>query len=100
MTSQTPHLLSDMPTLSRSTSTTPSASGHRREDIAVARVLAKRLISAGQRKGPPDFLLLPDSAVEAWLDQEAIRLLEENGQQKQSGKKVVYGGDKDRSGVT
>lgn len=40
--------------------------------------MVKRLVQSGYRKGPSDFLLLPDSEVEKWYDEEALRYLEEN----------------------
>ncbi len=67
-----------MQTLSPSTSTTRSGIGYSRLDVAVARVMVKRLVEAGFRKGPSELLVMPDIAKEYWYDQEALVYLEEN----------------------
>lgn len=46
--------------------------------MAVARVMVKRLVEAGFRKGPSEYLVMPDTAKELWFDQEALIYLEEN----------------------
>ena len=70
--------VASMPTSSQSTSTTRSGTGYNRLDIAVARVMVKRLVEAGFRKGPSEMVVMPDTAKEAWFDQEALIYLEEN----------------------
>ena len=51
--------------------------GFSRLEIATARVLVKRLVRSGLRKGPSDFLLLSDSALEQWFDEDAVAYLQE-----------------------
>lgn len=41
-------------------------------------MVVKKQVRAGFRKGPSDYLVLPDSEIEHWLDEEAVRYLEEN----------------------
>ena len=74
----TTRLLSEIPQLLLSTSTVPGLSGMSRLDLAIARMVVKKQVRAGFRKGPSDYLVLPDSEIEHWLDEEAVRYLEEN----------------------
>ena len=77
-----------MITPSTSTSSTRSDSVQvefSRADIAVAKVMVKRLVRAGYRKGPSDYLLLSDTALEQWFDGEALAYLHENGKVRQGG---------------
>ena len=63
--------------LQHSSSTVAGSAGFTRLDIATARVLVKRLVRSGLRKGPSEYLLLSDSVIEAWYDAEAITYLHE-----------------------
>ena len=83
-TSRLIHSVQEVKTSSLSTSITPSTNGFSRLDIAVARVAVKKMIKKGVRKGPSDYLLLFDSEVEKWFDEEAIRYLEENLKKRQA----------------
>lgn len=55
-----------------------------RADIAVAKVVVKKMIRAGVRKGPSDLLLLSDAFLESWYEDDAKRYLEENLKAKQA----------------
>ena len=77
--------VSDTQISSPSISTTPSESGFSRLDVAVARVMVKRLVQGQFRKGPSDMLILSDNALEEWYDAEALRYLEENLKKRQQG---------------
>lgn len=58
---------------------TPSASdvrvGFSRWDIAVAKVMVRRLIEAGARKGPSDLLLIEGWMYDRWLEEDAVAFL-------------------------
>ncbi len=66
---------------SQSASTIPRDSnvtlGFSRLDIAAAKVLVRRLVENGHRKGPTDLMVLPAHVVEQWLTDEAVRYLQE-----------------------
>lgn len=47
-----------------------------------AKVLVKRLVQSGYRKGPSDLLVLPDHALEQWYTDEAVRYLQERKQER------------------
>jgi hypothetical protein len=55
-----------------------------RLDVAVARVVVRRLVKYGLRKPPGNLLILPDHVYEDWLDQEAVRYLQEQKALRQS----------------
>jgi len=46
-------------------------------EVASARVLIKRLVRCGLRKGPTEMLILPDFALEQWYSEDAVRYLHE-----------------------
>ena len=46
-------------------------------DVMVAKVIVKRLVGSGERKGPSDLLILPEHQVEMWYNEEAVRYLKE-----------------------
>ena len=73
----------------RTFSTSAGSAGFSRLDIAAARVFVKRLIQSGQRKGPPDFLILSDSVIEKWYDDEAVRYLHEKAQERKAREGVI-----------
>lgn len=58
-------------------STDAGSAGFTRLEIASARVLVKRLVRSGLRKGPSDYLLLSDTALDQWYDGEAVAYLHE-----------------------
>lgn len=74
-----------MPTESQSSSGTPNADeqavaarmGWPLTQIMSAKVLVKRLVQSGFRKGPSDLLVLSDQALEQWYTDEAVRYLQE-----------------------
>lgn len=72
-----------------STSTTPKEPdvrvGFKESDLAVARIMVRRLVRAGYRKGPTDYLILTDSSLDQWFNEEAVRWLHEQGKTKQGG---------------
>ena len=78
------HSVSEAVAESPSTSTILSEHGYQRLDLAVARVMVKRLVEAGYRKGPSELLVLPQNEIELWYDQEAVRFLDENLKQRQA----------------
>ena len=41
------------------------------------------MVKKGARKGPTNFLLLLDSEIERWYDEEAVRYLVENLKERQ-----------------
>lgn len=47
------------------------------QDIMAAKVMVKRLVGAGYRKGPPDMMILPAHVVEDWFTEDAVRYLKE-----------------------
>lgn len=55
----------------------------------MARVLVKRLVRSGLRKGPSDMLLLTDSALEQWYSEEAEAYLLEQAQERQARRGVL-----------
>lgn len=59
--------------------------GFREADLAVARIMVRRLVRSGLRKGPSDYLLLSDSALDQWFNEEAKAYLHEMGKQRQGG---------------
>lgn len=73
----------------RSFSTSAGSGGFKRLDIAAARVLVKRLVRSGLRKGPSDMLLIMDSALEQWYDEEAVAYLHEMAAAAQKRRGVV-----------
>lgn len=70
-------------------STSVANSGFSRLDVAVARVLIKRLIRSGLRKGPSDMLLLSDSALESWYDDDAVSYLHETAAKRKAAQGVI-----------
>lgn len=58
-------------------STDAGSAGFSRLNIAAARVLVKRLVRSGLRKGPTNYLLLSDHVLEQWYSDEAVRYLHE-----------------------
>lgn len=46
-------------------------------DVMAAKVLVKRLVQSGMRKGPSELLTLPDYLLEQWYTDEAYRYLQE-----------------------
>lgn len=51
-------------------------------DIMAAKVLVKRLVQSGMRKGPTDLLVLPDHLIEEWYNAEAVRYLQEQKEKR------------------
>ena len=70
-------LLTPEKRLQHSFSTGAGSAGFTRLEIASARVLIKRLVRSGLRKGPSDMLILSDTALEQWYDGEAVSYLHE-----------------------
>lgn len=64
---------------SPSVSSTPDVAntGFTLMDVMSAKVLVKRLVQSGMRKGPSDLLVLPSHILEEWYSQEAVRYLKE-----------------------
>ena len=60
-----------------------------RLDLAAAKVVVKRLVQAGVRKGPTEFLVLSDSQVNDWLNEEAERYLREQQVRQQQPVAVI-----------
>lgn len=73
----------------RSSSTVAGSAGFTRLEIASARVLIKRLVRSGLRKGPSDYLLLSDTALEQWWDEEAVAYLHEQAAAAKARRGVV-----------
>lgn len=73
----------------RSYSTDAGIAGFSRLDIAVARILVKRLVRSGHRKGPSDYLILMDSELERWWDEEAVAYLHEKAQAAKDARGVI-----------
>src|SRR3990167_11416442 len=71
------------PIRSASISSTPSGIGFSRLDVATARVMVKRLVESRMRPGPSELMTMSDWELELWLDQEALRYLEENLKKRQ-----------------
>lgn len=66
-------------------STTPDvSSGFSRLDLAVAKVVVRKMIQTGARKGPSDLLVIEDLAYEQWLEGEALAYLREQKAQRQA----------------
>ena len=86
-------LLSSAPAHERrsahSSSTVAGSAGFHRTDIAAARVLVKRLVRSGLRKGPSDYLILSDTALEQWWDEEAVAYLHEQAQERKQREGVI-----------
>lgn len=72
-----------------SSSTNAGSAGFTRLDIAAARVLVKRLVRSGLRKGPSDYLLLTDTALNSWYDDDAVAYLHEVAQKKKDARGVI-----------
>lgn len=70
-------------------STVAGSAGFTRLEIASARVLVKRLVRSGHRKGPSDYLLLSDSVLEKWWDEDAIAYLHEQYAARKAARGVV-----------
>lgn len=77
------------PRSQHSSSTNAGSAGFQRLDIAAARVLIKRLVRSGLRKGPSEFLLLSDSALDSWYDEEAIAYLHEQAKKAADARGVI-----------
>lgn len=77
---------SGQPLASASTFTTLEGHGFSRLEVATARVVVKRLVQAGKRKGPSNYLLLLNHEVEALWDQYALDYLKEQAQARAQGK--------------
>lgn len=73
----------------RSFSTDAGIAGFHRLDIAAARVLVKRLVRSGLRKGPSDMLLISDSALEQWYDEDAVAYLHEKATEAKKARGVI-----------
>lgn len=73
----------------RLSSTSAGSGGFSRLDVAAARVLVKRLVRSGLRKGPSDLLLLTDSALDAWYDEDAVAYLHEQAQARKAREGVI-----------
>lgn len=72
-----------------SSSTNAGSAGFHRWDIAAAKVLVKRLVQCGLRKGPCDLLLLSDSALNEWYNEEAVAYLHERAAEKKAAQGTV-----------
>lgn len=72
-----------------SSSTNAGSGGFSRLDIAAARVLVKRLVRSGLRKGPSDMLLLSDSALDSWYDDDAVAYMHEVSAKKMADRGVI-----------
>lgn len=68
--------------LLHSSSTSAGSAGFARLDIAAARVLVKRLVKSGLRKGPSEMLILTDTALEQWYSEEAVAYLHEQAEKR------------------
>lgn len=51
--------------------------GFKLSELAAAKVVVKHLVRMQARKGPTDLLVLPDSALEKWYDEDAAAYLRE-----------------------
>lgn len=51
-------------------------------DIMTAKVLVKRLVQSGMRKGPSELLVLSDHALEEWYTDDAVRYLQEQKEKR------------------
>lgn len=72
-----------------SSSTNAGSGAFHRWDIAAAKVLVKRLVRSGLRKGPSDMLLLTDSALNEWYNEEAVAFLHEQYARRQAERGVI-----------
>lgn len=57
-----------------------------RLDIAVAKVIVRRLVAAQQWRGPSDLLIISDAGYEDWLEGQAVEYLR---QQKRARQQVT-----------
>lgn len=63
---------------SQSTSSTPSVqTDFPFTDLLIARMIVKKLVAKGLRKGPSELLVLSDLALEEWYTEEARQFLRE-----------------------
>lgn len=75
-------------TRSQSTSSTPSAPEESLkmsfpyQDIMAAKVVVKRLVGSGMRKGPNDLLVIPNAVADQWYTDEAVRYLQEQKEKR------------------
>lgn len=82
-------------TRSQSTSSTPSGQDDALkadfpyQDIRAAKVLVKRLVGAGVRKGPTDLLVIPNAVAEQWYTDEAVRYLKEQKEKRSQPVAVI-----------
>lgn len=53
-------------------------------DIMAARVIVRKLVQKGLRKGPSQLLVLEDSAYDNWLTEEAVMFLREQKARQQA----------------
>ena len=51
-------------------------------DIAVAKVVVKRLVRNGWRKGPSELLVLHDRQIEEWYQEDAVAWLQEQKERR------------------
>lgn len=49
----------------------------------------KRLVRSGLRKGPSDMLILSDTALNQWYDEEAVAYLHEQAQARKAREGVI-----------
>jgi len=81
---------------SQSTSSTPSEPEESLkmsfpyQDIMAAKVMVKRLVGAGVRKGPNDLLVIPNAVAEQWYTDEAVRYLQEQKEKRSQPVAVIH----------
>ena len=81
---------SKVPTrLQRLSSTDAGSAGFTRLEIASARIVIKRLIRSGLRRGPSDYLILEDHVLEKWFDEDAVAYLHECAQARKAREGVI-----------
>lgn len=69
--------------MSQSTSSTPSVEiGFPAADLAMARMYVREMVASGKTKAN-DLLVLPPSAMAAWIEEEAIAFLRRNKAERQ-----------------
>ena len=57
--------------------------------VMSAKVLVKRLVQSGMRKGPSELLTLPDYLLEQWYTDEAYRYLQEQKEKRSKPVAVI-----------
>lgn len=60
------------------------------QDIMAAKVMVKRLVGAGMRKGPNDLLVIPNAVADQWYTDEAVRYLQEQKEKRSKPVAVIH----------